>query len=372
MENDIISLFLARKKQNISKYCDIFVNHTLKTKGRLSNIIEKIVEIYIDNFYIEKNTDFSLLTKYFELGKTNESLMKNILLSSLLFYKNSGLESQISSDIKTIVVLSNSIYLSLSLDNYINNIKNDNTDIKVKIDLFFDKYKNKFRITEEQFESLSLELINAVKKDYTNEKKFWKSLNNTNFILDFNKCNNIDYFITNYRYDIKLLNRYDSNEIEKISYTKGIIDDIITIYLEKLSVFILKDLLCENYEDLFFINIYCDYFNKNKNLINIERIMRNKSIKSRIVFGFKLSEANKNINVIKYLNSKEYMSAIVDIDEELTQSSFDMFNYVFISSELLNKYKDYKQLWDIKKIEFIVDNDKLVNMSDDEILNRTR
>ena len=146
MENDIISLFLARKKQNISKYCDIFVNHTLKTKGRLSNIIEKIVEIYIDNFYIEKSTDFSLLTKYFELGKTNESLMKNILLSSLLFYKNSGLESQISSDIKTIVVLSNSIYLSLSLDNYINNIKNDNTDIKVKIDLFFDKYKNKFRI----------------------------------------------------------------------------------------------------------------------------------------------------------------------------------------------------------------------------------
>lgn len=370
MENDIISLFLARKKQNISRYCEIFIDYTLKSKVKLNSIIEKIVEIYIDNYYIEKNTDFSLLTKYFEIGKTNESLMKDILLSSLIFYKNSGLESQIVNDIKTIVILSNSIYLSVSLDNYVNELKNSGVDIQIKLSHFFEKYKNKFRISQEELESLSLELLNTIKKDLSVEKKFWKSLNsNTNFLLDFKVGKrNPNCYIVNYKYDIKLLNRYDKNEIEKISYTKGIIDDIITIFIEKLSIVVLKDLLYQNFSDKFFIDIYCDYFNKNKDLLNLDRILANSSIKSRIVFGFRLSDATKNINVIKYLNSKGYMCAVTNIDDKITQSSFDMFNYVFISSDKLEKYNEYKQLWDIKNIEFITDNFELVDVTLDEII----
>lgn len=372
MENDLVSLFLIRKKQNIYKYSEIFLKYTLKNKINLEKIINKIIDIYFDNYYLEKNIDYTYLTKYFELDETKESLMKDVLLSAIIFYKNNGLESQIKTDIKTIVILSNTIYLSMMLDNKTNEYSNSLLEIEDRIDIFKKEYLTRIKITEEGLEALTNELYIEIKKDTNSEKKFWKSLNDNNYILDFKKNNNYNnYYLTEYHYDIKLLNRYDKYEIEKASQTKGIMDDILTIYLEKLSVFTLENLLSDNLEDCFFIKIYCDYFNKNKNLLNIDRILSNNKIKKKIIFLFDIKDVNKNKNIINYLNSKCFMIGLYNIDEKtkLETTSFDMFDYVFINSKILESHKDLKEIWDIKDIKFIIDGE-FIDISSDDIINR--
>lgn len=373
MEKDLISLFLIRKKQNISKYSQIILKYTLKNKVNLEKTVNKIIDIYYNNYYLEKNTDYTILTKYFEIDETKESLMKDVLLSAILFYKNNGLEDQIKSEIKTIVVLSNTIYLSTSLDNKINEYQNSVLEIEDRFDLFKKEYLTRVRITEEQLYDLCDELFAQIKKDVNAEKKFWKSLLDSNYILDFKKTNEYDnYYIVNYHYDIKLLNRYDKLEVEKTSQTKGIMDEILTIYLEKLSIFILKNLLSQNFDDYFYINIYCDYFNKNKNLVNLDRILTNESIKKRIVFLFDIKDVEKNKNVIKYLNSKCYMVAVNKIDSEanLDTTTFDMFDYVFISNQILNRHTDLREIWNIKNVKFIIDENHYIDVCDDDIINR--
>ena len=371
MENDIISLFLTRKKHNITNYAEVFIKYSLKNKLNLNSIIGKIVDIYFDNYYLEKNLDFSLLTKYFEIGKTNESLMKDVLQSALLFYKNSGLTEQIESDIKTIVILSNIIYLSIIFDDYINEYKNGNIEIEERIDSYLNIYQNKLKLQDDELNGLKNEMINTIKKDINSEKKFWKCLGSSNYILEYNKLNYDNYYIVNYKYEIKQLNRYDKDEVIQASMTKGIYDDILSTYLEELSIFILKNLLSKK-DNYFFINIYPDYFNKNKNLLAIDRIFNNKSVRSKCIFLFKYDEAMNNTNVIKYLYSKGYTMGLNEISiDELSSNTFDMFDYVFINSELLDRYKEYRQIWDIKGIKFIIDS-KIENIQEqDEILKET-
>ena len=372
MENDLVSLFLIRKRQNIYKYSEIFLKYTLKNKINLEKIINKIIDIYFDNYYLEKNIDYTYLTKYFELDETKESLMKDVLLSSIIFYKNNGLEEQIKTDIKTIVVLSNTIYLSMTLDNKVNEYLNSLLEVEDRFDIFKKEYLTRIKISSEQLELLIEELYNEIKKDTSAEKKFWKSLNDNNYILDFKKNTNYEnYYLVNYHYDIKLLNRYDKYEIERTSQTKGIMDDILAIYLEKLSIFVLKNLLSGNSDDCFFIKIYCDYFNKNKNLLNIDRILNNNIIRKRIVFLFDIKDINKNKNIISYLNSKNFTIAVNNIDEKtnLETTTFDMFDYAFISNKILNSHTDLKEIWEIKNIKFI-DYCEFIDINSDDIINR--
>ncbi len=369
MENDIISLFLTRKKHNITNYAEIFIKYSLKNKLNLNSIIGKIVDIYFDNYYLEKNHDFSLLTKYFEIGKTNESLMKDVLQSALLFYKKSGLSEQIESDIKTIVILSNLIYLSINLDEFVNEFSNSEIDIEERIDSYFKIYQTKLKLNNEDLEKLREDLLISIKKDTTSEKKFWKCLISNNYILNFQKLNHKNLYFVDYKYEIKQLNRYDKNEIIRTSQTKGIYDDILSIYLEELSIFILKNLLNKK-ENIFFIEIYPDYFNKNKDLLALDRIFYNKSVKSKVIFMFNMDEVQSNLNVIKYLYSKGYTLGLKKVanDLMLSSNSFDMFDYVFISEELLNNYNEYRQVWEIKNVKFIIDHKVEKVVSEEEIL----
>lgn len=374
MENDIISLFLNRKKQNICRYTEIFAQYTLNN-NKLNKIINEIVEIYINKFYLEKNLDFSLLTKYFEITKTNESVMKDVLMSAIMFYKENGLEEQIEKDIKTIVILSNLIFLSVNLDDYVNEYKHGEEEIDSRIKLFLESYQAKIKVPDELLDLLMSELLSLVKKDTSAEKRFWKCLVNNNYLLHINQSlKNNHLFKIDYEYDIKMLNRYDQSEIEKTCLTKSIMDDILSIYLEKLSVIILKNLLMRNTDDNFIISINSDYFNKNKNLINIERILSNDSIKKRIVFGFSADSIKSSMSAIKYLNSKGFKLGLMDITEQFNISTmtFDIFDYVFIDSDILKKYEEYEEVWNIKEINFIIDNNEFKVISEDNLLTETR
>ena len=374
MDSDIVSLYLIRKKDNLCWYANEFLKYTIKSETNLNNILSKIVEIYIENYYLDNNNNYDLLNKYFETDNKKETLMKNVLSSALLFYTNSGLEAQIKKDINTIVLLSNAIYLSINFDNCVNEYKNSALDLEIRFNNFFDEYGSKVKISDEELNDLKNILLNRVKKDNNSEKKFWKSLEDTNYLLHFkDSLSNKNIFLTSYSNDIKMLNRYSFEDIDKVSKTKGIYDDMLSIYIQKLSIVILKDLLCNNLDDLFFIKIDQEYFNKSKNISNLESILGNTLVKKRIVFIFDINYISDNMNIINYLNENEYLSAIDNIQESnLTYPLIEKFNYVFIDNDILNKYKDYNEIWSIKGIKFITDINSFRDTTEEYILRENR
>ena len=76
-------------------------------------------------------------------------MIKDVLTSSLIFYQNSGLEKQIESDINTIVILSNLIYLAIKLDEYTCEYNFSNMEVTERVRIFLEHFQNKIKIREE-------------------------------------------------------------------------------------------------------------------------------------------------------------------------------------------------------------------------------
>ncbi len=371
MENDIISLYLIRRSENVSRYAEIFTKYTLKKDIKLDKTINKIIDIYFNNFFLNRHLDYSLLMKYFEIKKDNESAMKDILMASLLFYQQAGLEKQIDDDINTIVILSNIIFLSVSLDEYTSAYRCSSDDVDIRFQEFLDRYRKKLHLSEENMEALATELLTRVKKNNSAEKKFWKCLQNNNFKLDYYfYTKNPNYYLVDYAYDIKKLNRYHQDEVLKMSKTKGISDDILTIYIELLSIFILKNLLSKKFDNYFFMDIYSDYFTKNKNFIAVNRILYNAYVRNHFAFVFNYNDIIHNTSVLKMLAAKGYKIAVKNIDDKmkLATNSFDLIDYVFIKKDIYDSYEQFHSIWQVKEIKFIDIDTTLTNMVEKDIV----
>ena len=225
MENDLVSLFLFRKKQNVIKYSEIFLKYTLKNKVGLKKIINEIIDIYFDKFYTENNSDYSILSNYFKINDSIESLMKDILVSSILFYKNNDLESQIKSDIKTIIVLSNTIYLCLLLDNKVNEYDNYILEVDDRFNTFKTEYISKIKINEEELENFTNDLFIQVKKDDCLKSKIPKIVSkvcNTKMIVETDESStHAGWQILNLKSAPKYDIIFGTSQVTKSSSTKS-------------------------------------------------------------------------------------------------------------------------------------------------------
>ncbi len=360
MENDLVSLFIWRKGQNICRYTEIFTKYTLKKNVKLNKIINKIIEIYMTEFYFHPASNYDLLSKYFQIKESTPSMIKDVLTSSLIFYQNSGLESQINDDINTIVILSNLIYLALKVDEYTNEFNNSKLLLEERLSHFFTDFAKRIKVTDSELEPLNKELLMRIKKDVSAEKKFFKSLDNNSFILELRPYVKHDnYYLVNYHYDIKALNRYDTLEVEKTRLTKGISDDLLTVYLENLTFWALKEYLRGKKDDYYFFPLTSDYLIKNKNLVSMERILNNRDMRHKIVLTFDYEDIHQNMSLLKMLSSKGYKVATTNIPlkTKLTSTSFDLFDYVFIPLELYNANPVHHKVWSVKIATFIFDDE---------------
>lgn len=364
VENDIISLFIWRKGQNICRYAEIFTKYTLKRNVKLTKIINKIIEIYMTEYYFHPETNYELLSKYFEIKESTPSMIKDVLTSSLLFYQNSGLDSQINDDINTIVILSNLIYLALKVDEYTNEFNND-LPLEDRLQAFFNDFAKRIKVTASELEPLNKELLIRVRKDVTAEKKFFKALDNNSFILQFHRyVKNDNYYMVSYYYDIKQLSRYDTLELEKARFTKGINDDLCTIYLEKLTFWILKEYLKGKRNNYYFFPLKSDYLMKNKNLLSLDRILNNRDFRKKIILTFDYDDIRHNMSSLKMLAAKGYKVATNNISSKLklASNSFDLFDYVFMTRELYDTFPSYHKVWEVKNAKFILDDELGINV----------
>lgn len=74
------------------------------------------------------------------------------------------------------------------------------------------------------------------------------------------------------------------------------------------------------------------------------------------------------------LRDKGYLLGLRNIPNnvKLNMTMFDLFDYVFINSNLLENYKDLEDVWNLKNINFITDNESFIEIDEDYLLNRKR
>lgn len=356
MGNDIFSAFINRKKIMTLKIAEVFFKYTISDKNKLNKTLEKIIDIYLQSFYCSNENDFSKLDNYLSLEENNDVLLKETLLSSIIFYNENNLREKIDNDISTIIILSNIIYLSIMLGDI--NKKNENIEEYIKY--FFERYKIKIRIIDKnKISELKKELLEILKEEFNSFKKFFKLFDSLQFsiikdrILDFN-----DGYFVNINYNIKMLSKFSEKEISHAILNKGIDMDNEIISIELTVLEIIKDLINGKKDVHYFIPLQLQCFEKLKHKQAIENIMKNKVLQGKITFVFEGNQIKEHQKTINLLSEENYSLAINKThDLKVSKNTFDKINYVFVNPNFLECYRGYIEIWKAKKIRFIVSGD---------------
>lgn len=353
MGNDIFSNYINKKKIMNLRLAEIFFKYTVNDKNKLNKSLEKIIDIHTNLFYSNNNYQIEELDNYFLMKNSNDNLLKETLLSTVLFYKENSLEDKIESDIGTIIILSNTVYLSFILGD----IANLDEDLEPYINSFFNKYKNKIRIKEvEKVEKLKKELMTSLKEEFNQFKKFFKLFNGMQYSVDLEQI--LDYsdgYLVNSLYDIKMLSKFPLKEIEQTKNNKGIDLDNNIISLE-LTVFkLIQDIINGNINNKYFIEIDISLFEKQKYRQAIDIIFKNNIIKEKIILTFNYASIKGHNKILEDISSSGYQLAANKINNiNVSKNSFDNLKYVFIPSNFLDYYDGYVDIWKAKDIIFIV------------------
>ncbi len=355
MGNDIISIFMDRKKEFIIQSTALFIRYLIDEKAKMTKTIEKMTSIYYRDFYWQEEVSFEELNAYFSLPNLKDELLKKSLLSCVRCYKESCLESKVEEDIKTVVLLSTSFYLAVSSSNLLDT--SYEKELKETLAFFLDKYQGKMRFcTDKKQRELSLELLNLWKKEAGIYTKFFKKLEESAFdislepLLDFNNG-----YLVKGTYDIKMLYRYAEVEVEDVYQEKGFYLDHLLISLEKLSLLFLKEKLTTQNGRTYFLKVPAQLFEKEKYREMISKIAGYPPFQKSFVFLFSYTDSLHHTKILEELKKEGYLLGIQNVKQlEKNEKIFENVQFLFISPSVLDTQNQNISFLEDKNIRFIL------------------
>lgn len=354
MGNDIISSWIERKKTFIMQTTLLFIKYLVDEKVKLNKTVEYMTRIYFRDFYLIDYHSYEELDTYFSLATSKDDLLKKSLLSAIRFYKENGIEEKIEEDIRTIVLLANSFYLALSLNEIMDACYDKNsTDF---ISPFFKKYQNKMRICKEgKLPKLEEEVTTLFKKELAIYRKFFKCLEDSQFHLTLELI--LDYtsgYMVYGKQDIRMLLRYAKNEVEQVYQEKFYFQHLLII-LEKIEIVIIKNMMANDNFHCYFVEVPLAFIEKENCYETIKKIGSHLQFRQRVVFVFSYKEIMRHSKVLEMLRKDGFKVAIKDLEElELSEKIVSTVQYLFIRPELLDGNPSYLSSCEDKDIHFIL------------------
>lgn len=354
MGNDIFTVFIVNKKNMILEYANTFFRYTVNNRNKINKTLSSIIDIYLNVFYLNKSQNFTDLNKYFALQNSKDIILKEVMTSTIKFYQVNNLVEKIEKDKSTIIILSNVIYLAVNLSERI--LKNNNANIDIVIEQFINKYNSKIRVkSDDDLNNLKQDLISSAKKSVNSWHKALKLFDTTNYTINIKRISEYHrQYEISLTYDIKQLSKYTDREI-KLAIDKNITLNHAIILLEQTVIRIIKDYLIGNHENKYFIKLPLEIFEKQKYRKMIDDIFKTTILKKNIVILFEHKDVLNSSKVLKSIKDENFSLALTAVDSlKVKVHSFDHFDYVFISQQLLELFDGYQEIWNAKGISFII------------------
>lgn len=355
MGNDILTAFIERKRKTTIRSSLLFVKYLVDDKAKLNKTLEKMVSIYYRDFYLQENIDFKELDDYFITENFKDVCIKACLLSSIRFYKENGIEDKIKEDIRTIVLITNAIYLSLVLGFSID--RDYDKESPNWLELFLKKYQNKMRmIDSNKVSEFEQELVTLVKKEESCYRKFFKLLDDTQYQAQLEPL--LDYsngYLVRGTYTIKMLSRYSSKEVEQVFKKKEFYLEQFLITIERISIHFLKQILAGKELPKYFLPTPIELLDREKYITILENISSYPLFKNALVFVFDYRDILHHTKSVKPFVQKQFLVGVKNLEEvEMKPNSFEYVSYVFTSPKFLEKHSENYSLWEDKDIRFII------------------
>lgn len=360
--NGSIDKYLNRSKKNLSTILinletniEFLDNGLWSSSDEFKELINKIINIYYDKYYLYDSNDFSTINKYIKFNNNINRKLKTILLAIIEYYENNNMKHIIVEQESSILYLDILVYLGITLYNTNFYLIDDSKKIEKVINNILDNFQSiRFKKTKD----LVL-LISNIKDIVLENNKFMNIIDNLNSDISHNyfiKINKKDkYYKVIYEYNIESLNEFDERDINIVNNKMkignmftGISYDLLYYNVFKL----LSDAILNNFlfkvrkEDLM-NNDTLNYLTRRSNIVN-----------KHIKFLLDYDEIQGDYEFINLMKSKD-IDIVIEVNRVFETDNYNMFmdiKNIVVDEEFLNTNEKYMEIWKDMNMNFIIKN----------------
>lgn len=357
---DSVDKYIRRSKTNLITIVQElehnieFLNNDLwDSLEEFNNILNGVVNIYYDNYYLYILDNYDKINSYININKKINKKLKTILLSIIDYYEKANKAKIIRDKESSILYLSILIYLGIIIYNINFNKINEPKKIEKTINNIIDNFaKIRFKKTKDL-----IELISNIKNSVLFNNKFYDNINklNNNFSQNnFIKINSNNYYRVLYDYKIKDLEMYESKDINIVKSENN-----INLIMNKISFdlcyYTMFKLLNNGINKLLLFPIKKEYFSDNNFMFYLDRCKRLLN-NIKFIIDYKDIEGDYNfINLIKEKNIDLY----INVEDSKETNNYNMFmdiKNVVCPEDFLSINEKYLEIWKDMNMNFIIKN----------------
>lgn len=360
--NGSIDKYLNRSKKNLSTILinletniEFLDNGLWSSSDEFKELINKIINIYYDKYYLYDSNDFSTINKYIKFNNNINRKLKTILLAIIEYYENNNMKHIIVEQESSILYLDILIYLGITLYNTNFYLIDDSKKIEKVINNIIDNFQSiRFKRTKD----LVL-LISNIKDIVLENNKFMNIIDNLNSDISHNyfiKINKKDkYYKVIYEYNIESLNEFDERDINIVN-NKMKIGNMFTGISYDLLYYNVFKLLSDGILNNFLFKVRKEDLMNNDTLNYLTR--RNNIVNKHIKFLLDYDEIQGDYEFINLMKSKN-IDIIIEVNKVFETDNYNMFmdiKNIVVDEEFLNTNEKYMEIWKDMNMNFIIKN----------------
>lgn len=360
--NGSIDKYLNRSKKNLSTILinletniEFLDNGLWSSSDEFKELINKIINIYYDKYYLYDSNDFSTINKYIKFNNNINRKLKTILLAIIEYYENNNMKHIIVEQESSILYLDILIYLGITLYNTNFYLIDDSKKIEKVINNIIDNFQSiRFKKTKD----LVL-LISNIKDIVSENNKFMNIIDNLNSDISHNyfiKINKKDkYYKVIYEYNIESLNEFDERDINIVNNKMKISNMFTGISYDLLYYNVFK-LLSDGILNNFLFKVRKEDLMNNDTLNYLTR--RSNIINKHIKFLLNYDEIQGDYDFINLMKSKD-IDIVIEVNKVFETDNYNMFmdiKNIVVDEEFLNTNEKYMEIWKDMNMNFIIKN----------------
>lgn len=360
--NGSIDKYLNRSKKNLSTILinletniEFLDNGLWSSSDEFKELINKIINIYYDKYYLYDSNDFSTINKYIKFNNNINRKLKTILLAIIEYYENNNMKHIIVEQESSILYLDILIYLGITLYNTNFYLIDDSKKIEKLINNILDNFQSiRFKRTKD----LVL-LISNIKDIVLENNKFMNIIDNLNSDISHNyfiKINKKDkYYKVIYEYNIESLNEFDERDINIVNNKMKISNMFTGISYDLLYYNVFK-LLSDGILNNFLFKVRKEDLMNNDTLNYLTR--RSNIINKHIKFLLDYDEIQGDYDFINLMKSKD-IDIVIEVNKVFETDNYNMFmdiKNIVVDEEFLNTNEKYMEIWKDMNMNFIIKN----------------
>ena len=360
--NGSIDKYLNRSKKNLSTILinletniEFLDNGLWSSSDEFKELINKIINIYYDKYYLYDSNDFSTINKYIKFNNNINRKLKTILLAIIEYYENNNMKHIIVEQESSILYLDILIYLGITLYNTNFYLIDDSKKIEKVINNIIDNFQSiRFKKTKD----LVL-LISNIKDIVLENNKFMNIIDNLNSDISHNyfiKINKKDkYYKVIYEYNIESLNEFDERDINIVNNKMKISNMFTGISYDLLYYNVFK-LLSDGILNNFLFKVRKEDLMNNDTLNYLTR--RSNIINKHIKFLLDYDEIQGDYDFINIMKSKD-IDIVIEVNKVFETDNYNMFmdiKNIVVDEEFLNTNEKYMEIWKDMNMNLIIKN----------------